>query len=117
MKTTSIEVPPSDVAGGARLGQKTISSKASLSEVTAEVRLGRQIRFGWLSGALFSARALFQRERRIHLGLRQAANEFGQADASCASGRAQYNLTPNQSLQPTSPSSLRSSGAAAELQR
>ena len=61
---------------------------------------------------------LTKMQRRLHRALLQQPRVApAQVSASCSPGMSWCSLTPNQSLQPTSHSSLRSSCAAAELHR
>jgi hypothetical protein len=88
--------------------------EAPPSEVTA-ARPARQYSFGKSLGALVSAALL---RPKIACGavvpLHQTRVQVG---ASCVLAWTWRSLTPNQSFQPTSHSSLRSSCAAAELPR
>ena len=115
LKTFGIQAPPRNGAVGVLPNEMTPVVPAPPSELTVGVEAATRFSFGKPLGALISASALRPYPKFVHAALRQAKTI--RVGASCALARSWSSLTPNQSFQPTSHSSLRSSRAAAELSR
>ena len=98
---------------------KTVGIQASLSEVTAGILVGQKRKIGSKAAPVdVSVRVLTEEKRSLHRPRGESSKDPSfQAGASCAPHGWRYSLMHNQSFQPTSHSSLRSSRAAAELQR
>ena len=118
IKLNTVRSPPADACAVALVSEKKPRIQASPADPLAVASVLEERTGSEASPVDLRAGVLAQMQRRLHRAqLQQPRGASAEVDASCASGKLWCKLTPNQSFQPTSHSSLRSSCAAAELHR